>query len=202
MIKNIITSTLAFASTNIDDFFILVLFFGSKRFKTSHIFLGQYVGIFALVLISFAFSFVSQVVDQRIIGLLGIFPMYLGIKQALSMWGKSHAREQENSPQIRGGILAIGGTTIANGGDNIGVYVPLLSAQSAMEKFQFMVVFGVMVFAWCALARYTARHPALERILEKAGHLIMPIILFLLGWIILIGSGTISWLAAWLQTGT
>lgn len=194
MIQNIITSVLAFASTNLDDLFILVLFFGSKRFKTSHVFLGQYVGIFVLVLISLMLSFVSLIIDQRIIGLLGFFPMYLGIRQALSTWGKSNSQKQPDSYAVHGGILAIGGTTIANGGDNIGVYVPLLSTQSTAEKFQFMLVFGVMVYGWCSLAKYVAHHPAVEDVLKNAGHLIMPVILFLLGLVILVGSGTVTWL--------
>jgi cadmium resistance protein CadD (predicted permease) len=130
MIQNIVTSALAFASTNIDDLFILVLFFGSKRFKTSHVFLGQYLGISTLVLISTALSFVSLVVSQHVIGLLGLFPMYLGIKQALSMWGNSGRQKKQHNEQLPGGMFAIAGTTIANGGDNIGVYVPLLSTQS------------------------------------------------------------------------
>ena len=194
MIQNIVTSALAFASTNIDDLFILVLFFGSKRFKTSHVFLGQYLGISTLVLISTALSFVSLVVSQHVIGLLGLFPMYLGIKQALSMWGNSGRQKKQHNEQLPGGMFAIAGTTIANGGDNIGVYVPLLSTQSGMEKVQFMVVFGVMVYGWCVLAKYVAYHPSLESLLEKSGHLIMPVILFLLGMVILVGSGTTTWL--------
>jgi len=194
MIQNIVTSALAFASTNIDDLFILVLFFGSKRFKTSHVFLGQYLGISTLVLISTALSFVSLVVSQHVIGLLGLFPMYLGIKQALSMWGNSGRQKKQHNEQLPGGMFAIAGTTIANGGDNIGVYVPLLSTQSGMEKVQFMVVFGVMVYGWCVLAKYVAYHPSLESLLEKSGHLIMPVILFLLGMVILVESGTVTWL--------
>jgi len=194
MIQNIVTSALAFASTNIDDLFILVLFFGSKRFKTSHVFLGQYLGISTLVLISTALSFVSLVVSQHVIGLLGLFPMYLGIKQALSMWGNSSRQKKQHNEQLPGGMFAIAGTTIANGGDNIGVYVPLLSTQSGMEKVQFMVVFGVMVYGWCVLAKYVAHHPSMESLLQKAGHLIMPVILLLLGLFILVGSGTATWL--------
>jgi len=194
MIQNISTSALAFVSTNIDDLFILVLFFGNKRFKTSHVFLGQYLGIFTLVLISVAFSFVSLVVSQHVIGLLGLFPMYLGVKQALSMWGNSSQREQQQREDIHGGVFAIAGTTIANGGDNVGVYVPLLSTQSGIEKFQFVVVFSVLVYGWCTLAKYVAHHPAMESILEKTGHLIMPVILFLLGLSIIVGAGTATWL--------
>ena len=39
----------AFVSTNIDDLFILMVFFATPRFPSSQIVLGQYIGIGSLI---------------------------------------------------------------------------------------------------------------------------------------------------------
>src|SRR5688572_26253502 len=88
MIQTIITSMLAFASTNVDDIFILMLFFGSRANKPSTIFAGQYLGIGALLIISLVGAVIGNFVDQRYIGLLGLFPIYLAIKQVMELLRK------------------------------------------------------------------------------------------------------------------
>src|SRR5689334_15382583 len=91
--QSIITSILAFSSTNIDDIFVLMLFFGSKRFKPIDIFVGQYVGIVTLVIVSLAGAYLGGFIDPRYVGLLGFFPIYLGIKQAVGLFRKSEDKD-------------------------------------------------------------------------------------------------------------
>src|SRR6478609_1002723 len=76
----ILTSILAFISTNIDDVFLLMLFFGNKHFKDREIVAGQLLGIATLIVISLGISFIGLVVDKAYIGLLGFLPIYIGIK--------------------------------------------------------------------------------------------------------------------------
>ena len=75
--ETILTSIIAFASTNIDDLFILTLFFGDKRYKPLDIYLGQYLGIIVLIAISVSGSLIGNFIDSKYIGLLGLFPIYL-----------------------------------------------------------------------------------------------------------------------------
>jgi cadmium resistance protein CadD (predicted permease) len=86
----IVTSLLAFVSTNIDDIFILTLFFGNKRFKTREIIIGQYLGIISLIAISFVASLAGLVIDKMYIGLLGLLPIYLGIKGFIELFRKTN----------------------------------------------------------------------------------------------------------------
>lgn len=189
MIQNIFTSILAFVSTNIDDIFLLTLFFSTRKFKAVNIFLGQYTGIATLVAISFVGSYIGNFIDQSYVGLLGLFPIYLAIKHIIdSRKGEADDNDEVNIKSR--GILAIAGVTIANGGDNIGVYVPLLTTMSGAEKIQMVVVFLIMTYVWCVAGQYLASRPLIAKQLDKYGHVIVPFVLFMLGIFILFESGT------------
>ena len=125
----LLTSILAFISTNIDDVFLLMLFFGNKRFKEREIVVGQFLGIAALIAVSFAVSFIGLVIDKAYIGLLGFLPIYFGIRGIIQLRTKQiHEEGKVIEPKSnRNNIFTVAGTTIANGGDNIGIYVPLFA---------------------------------------------------------------------------
>ena len=127
MAQNVITSIIAFASTNVDDIFILTLFYASGRYSSNSIVAGQFLGIAFLVGVSLSLSVVGRLIDPRIVGLLGFFPIYLSVRQIIGLLKKGY--EQEEAVKIREAskvatIFSIAMITIANGGDNIGVYVP------------------------------------------------------------------------------
>ena len=196
MMQTLLTSVLAFVSTNIDDIFILMLFFGAKKIKSSRIIAGQYLGIGALVVLSLLGSFVGNFIDQRYIGILGLFPIFLAIRQ---VWQLVRPPEDDDPGEVTAtsaSVFAVAGVTIANGADNIGVYVPLLTTLSQLEKIQLLIVFIVMTYLWCLAGMYLASRPLVAKQLELFGHIIMPVVLFLLGLFILIESGTFGLLVA------
>ena len=128
-LHNLLTSLLAFVSTNVDDLFILTLFFGSKKISAPRIIAGQYLGIATLVVISLLTAYVGNFIDQRFIGVLGLFPIFLAAKQVLGLI-KPDEQQGEDDVALKASIFAVAGVTIANGADNIGVYVPLLTTMS------------------------------------------------------------------------
>ena len=65
----------AFAATNIDDIFVLMMFFSSLSFPVRQVVLGQYVGIGLLIAIGVLGSLISLVVPTYVIGLMGIVPI-------------------------------------------------------------------------------------------------------------------------------
>lgn len=181
----ILTSIIAFASTNIDDIFILALFFGDKRHKTIDIYIGQFVGISLLIAISLMGSFVGNFVDGRYIGLLGLFPIYLGISQLIGLLRKKNREEVANEEGTKAGFLTVATITFANGGDNIGTYIPLFSALSISDKSIMIGIFLAMVFVWLTLAKYLTKHPGLAKSIARYGHIVTPIVLCILGLFIL-----------------
>ncbi|MEJ1238330.1 cadmium resistance transporter [Chryseolinea sp. T2] len=193
MIQTIVASILAFAATNIDDIFILMLLYGNRRIASANILLGQLLGLGTLVFVSYIGSFIGSIIDQRFIGLLGLFPIYLAVTHTISLIRNNAEADEESAvPMKTTSLIAIAGVTIANGGDNIGVYVPLMATMDQFEKIQLILVFGIMTYLWCVIARYLSNRPVIARQLEKYGHIAMPIVLFLLGVLILAESGTLS----------
>lgn len=193
MIKHIITSLLAFVSTNIDDIFILMLFFSGRKFRESQIIIGQYLGIGFLVAVAFVGSYVGNFIDQRYVGILGLFPIYLGIRNIIEGLKKDrHAAEDKTADIKTGSIFAITAVTIANGADNIGVYIPLLTTMTVVEKVALVCVFAIMTYVWCLAGKYLSQHSLIARRLDKYGHVIIPVVLILLGIFILYESGTFS----------
>jgi cadmium resistance protein CadD (predicted permease) len=132
MLETLVMGVVAFASKNIDDIFILTLFFGDKRYKPTDIFIGQYLGIILLILISVIGSFVGNFIDNRYIGLMGLFPIYLGVKQIIRLIKKKNKEaELQIEKKVKTGILTVATVTFANGGDNIGTYIPPFGLGSA-----------------------------------------------------------------------
>ena len=179
-----------------DDLFILTLFFGDRRNKTLDIYLGQYLGIITLIVVSLIGSFIGNFIDSRYIGLMGLFPIYLGLRQLIQLLNhKNQAESKQPEKHIKTGILAVATITFANGGDNIGTYIPLFTALTAFEKSIMIVAFLVMTFAWLALAKYLTTHPLLEKTISKYGHIVTPIVLCLLGLFILKENGSFELLS-------
>lgn len=82
MLSSIITSIISFASTNIDDIFVLMLLYAQVdiKMKKKYIVIGQYLGIGILVVLSLLGAFGLHFVPQKYVGLLGVIPVTLGIK--------------------------------------------------------------------------------------------------------------------------
>jgi len=198
----IVTSLLAFASTNLDDIFILALFFGSRQFSDKAIVLGQFAGISALIGVSWIGSFIGLIVSPQYIGLLGFMPVYFGIKGIIRLARNQHEDPDLHAPghQPSGAIpkkekfyavLTVTSVTIANGGDNISIYLPLYATLSPTHQVIMTLSFLVMTAAWCALAKYVTLHPVVKKAIDRYGHIITPFVLILLGLYIFYESGTI-----------
>jgi len=190
----VFTSLVAFASTNLDDIFILALFFGSRQYRDKDIVLGQFAGISALIAVSWIGSFIGLVLSPAYIGLLGLMPVYLGIRGIIRL-----TRNQYEDHDVSGNllkkenlypILAVASVTVANGGDNISIYLPLFAALSIDHQLAMTMVFLAMTAIWCALAKYVTRHPLIKNSIDRYGHSVTPFVLILLGLYILYQSRT------------
>ncbi len=83
-------------------------------------------------------------------------------------------------------IAGVAAVTFANGGDNIGVYVPVFSTSGAAATAVYAVVFLLLVAVWCALGHWVARRPLVARALSRWGHVVLPVVLIAIGILILI----------------
>ena len=63
--------------------------------------------------------------------------------------------------------LAVAGVAFANGGDNIGVYVPVFTTPNTAGLVTYCAVFLVMVGVWCVLRLFLATRPAVAYALTR-----------------------------------
>ncbi|MEG3988149.1 cadmium resistance transporter [Microcoleus sp. S28C3] len=202
----IIAGITSFAATNIDDMVLSMLFFAqvNDTFRPRHIFVGKYLGFAALIAASLPGFFGGLIVPTAWIGLLGLLPIAIGIShlvkrdneendvQAVSgeFNRKSNSLVSKIANLFNPQTLNVAAVTIANGGDNIGIYLPLFASSDLPSLVVILAVFSVMVGVWSYLAYRLTRQRAIARILTRYTKVVVPFVLIGLGIFILIESGT------------
>lgn len=191
-----------FASTNVDDVFVLLGFFSDPKFRARQIGLGQYLGIGVLYGASVLASMVSLVLPQAYVGLLGLAPIAIGLRKA---WGLRVDRGGADAPAGghsaasagRGNVLTVAMVTVANGGDNLSIYTPLFATRSAPDIALIGVVFAIMTMAWLQVAHWLTNHRTLGAPIRRYGGRLVPFVLIALGVEILHDAGTFGLLHGW-----
>ncbi|MEC4571142.1 cadmium resistance transporter [Streptomyces virginiae] len=186
-----------FAVTNVDDIVILALFFAQgagHRGSTRKIVIGQYLGFAAILAVAVAAAFGAGFLPQGAVPYLGLLPLILGLKAARQAWRQRGAEddgEQDAAGAGQGGpaSLAVAAVTFANGGDNIGVYVPVLATAGAGGMVVYAVVFLALVGVWCIAGRFFATRPVIAGALARWGHVLLPVVLIAVGLMILVEGG-------------
>lgn len=209
IIGAVISGVTAFAATNLDDLFLLMLYFSranNNPQREGNIILGQYLGFSVLVFISVLGYLGSLLIPRHYVGLLGILPILLGIRELLSLRRADEKDEQQivKSP-TRPGIFrsrllkwvnpqasSIAAITVANGSDNLAVYTPLFAAGGVMPMVIIILVLLLMVRVWCFIADWLAENPVTAGPLRRYGKLLMPFVLMGIGLTILIESGALE----------
>ena len=187
-------AVVVFVSTNIDDLFVLLGFFADPRFRARDVVIGQYAGIGALYGASVVSSLVSLVVPVEYIGLLGVAPIVVGARRLRDLTRRQEVPGEEpaDHPKAgsRGRTLSVAAVTIANGGDNIGIYTPLFATRSGTDIAVIGVVFAVLIATWCLVARWMVVHPWLGAPIRRYAGRVVPFVLIGLGVLVLYEAGT------------
>ena len=77
--------------------------------------------------------------------------------------------------------LTVSAVTISNGGDNIGVYVPLFANSTIAEIVVIAIIFTLLVAVWCTIGYTLVKAPLIGDPLRRYGHRILPFVLIGLG---------------------
>jgi len=195
LLSTIAIGITVFAVTNIDDILLLAAFFSDARLKRLNILIGQFLGIAALVAASSAAAALALVVPQGWIALLGFAPLLLGLRGLLALWRSNTPDVQDNAvreehaieDRTHSQVFAVAAVTIANGGDNLGVYIPLFASQmSAIPVY--VVVFAAMTVLWCALGYALVSNRWIGEFVTRIARWALPFVLIGLGLHILSGA--------------
>ncbi len=230
MISVIITAFVSFASTNIDDIFVLMLFFSQagNQLQKHHIIIGQYLGIMTLLFISISGAIGLNLIPQQYTRLLGIIPILLGMKEWLKYRKDKkdavgieplniNATNSENTVEsevqelagheteikqtqdtrkgkkkaasgkrIHPAVLNVFLVTIANGADNIGVYIPLFIRLNLPELITTIIVFLSLVAVWCRIGERLTNFPRIKHAVQKYKSIVVPVVFIVIGIFVLV----------------
>ncbi len=190
------TAVGAFVITNIDDFaLLLLLFLGQPSEGTGQwrIVAGQYLGFCVLLIISAAGGGMVRTIPAHWIGLFGLVPLALGVRSFASA-----ARGDPGAAApawVGNSIVAVAIMTVANGGDNVAVYVLLFRQLDATGAAVTVLVFLLLLALWCAAALIVGRHARLIPGVVAASRWLTPAALVIIGIFLLIRTGAFSYLA-------
>ncbi len=184
----IITAVSAFISTNLDDLFLLVAFFANPEFKAKDVLLGQYLGFIILLTVSSLAYFLQFIVPSQWISLLGVIPIMIGVMGLINLKSETSDGEKRDISYYKNGqrILVVALVTIANGGDNLGVYMPLFASMNSMGLFLTAGIFLIMVGAWCLFGFKLVNNQVLGDKIKDYGHQILPFVMIIIGLVIIL----------------
>ena len=204
MIQNVVTSIILYSGTAVDLLIILMLFFAKRKSRKDiiNIYLGQFLGSVSLILLSLLFAFVLYYIPSKeILGLLGLIPIFLGLKVLLlgDSDGEAIAKEglRKDNKNL---IFLVAMITFAScGADNIGIFVPYFTTLNLADLIVALLTFLVMIYLLVFSAQKLAQVPSVGETLEKYSRWFIAVVYLGLGIYILIENNSFNML--WTMLG-
>lgn len=201
MIQNVVTSIILYSGTAVDLLIILMLFFAKRKSRKDiiNIYLGQFLGSVTLILLSLLFAFVlNYIPSKEILGLLGLIPIFLGLKVLLlgDSDGEAIAKDglRKDNKNL---IFLVAMITFAScGADNIGVFVPYFTTLNLANLIVTLLTFLVMIYLLVFSAQKLAQVPSVGETLEKYSRWFIAVVYLGLGMYILIENNSFDMLWA------
>jgi cadmium resistance protein CadD (predicted permease) len=179
-----------FVATNLDNLIVLVVLYlsahagGVRRWAIP---VGQYVGALIVLTTSAVAAAGLVVVPREWVGLIGLIPMTLGVR---GLWQVRNGAEERDHSTGGSGLGSVIAVTVANGGDNISVYTAAFRTLDVRASVITFLVALAIVGPWCLVGSYLARHRRVAAMVDRAGHILVPVAFIAVGAVILVRSGT------------
>jgi cadmium resistance protein CadD (predicted permease) len=196
ILEHSIVGLVVFVTTEIDDLVVLAALFADPQLRNRAIVAGQLLGIGVLTATSAVAAAAALAIPPGWTALLGFAPLVLGLRRLLrdaagddEAIGQEHVHEgpQRTRENIYSQTLAVSSITIANGGDNLGVYIPLFASAPRVVPL-YALIFAAMTVIWCLIAHGAVNNPWLGEHIRRYGHIVVPFILIGLGLYLLSGA--------------
>lgn len=206
MLQTLLVGIALFASTNVDDIFLTMAFFADPRLDPRAVVAGKYAGIAALVAASAVAAACALAVPPEWIALLGLAPLGLGLHRLWVAWrtpsapsAEDHSAEDATAASRAGSLVAqaasVAAVTAANGGDNLGVYIPVFARDLGAIPL-YATIFATMTAVWCVVGRTLVTHRLVAATMRRASAVLLPWVLIGLGlWILSDAVGLVGFAA-------
>lgn len=140
----------------------------------------------SLIGVSLAGSLITLVLPRNLIGLIGLFPIAIGIKELLELHKKDSKDDVKLSKKIRTKKIRLPLLTVAavtfSGGEEIGIYTALFATNNEVAAIMALIsVVMVLTTLSFFLANYLVKHRFLADIFRRVGNRLLPFVLIGLG---------------------
>jgi cadmium resistance protein CadD (predicted permease) len=218
------TIQVAFAAglaTTFDDNIYLTAFFGevNRNFRPLHVVTGEIIGFTVLLSLSLVGYAVGMNLPSSTVGLLGILPIAIGIKNLIEFANEARQNErgsdrlsttktEPHRPHYLTGFKArkltiwqvlrdrktydVALVSISNGSNNLSIYITLFASLTLAKIAVVIPVLYIFIFTWLALSLSLTRMPGISLALNRNTKVFFPFILMWLGYRILNDSGAIN----------
>lgn len=182
----VVVGSVAFVGTMFDNLFafsaqLLVTDVARHRVVAR----AQALGVLVLVVIAAGVGSLLAPIPTRWIGVLCVAPWALA-------WHAWRHRRDEIRPTNRRGALTTFSVTLALGGDNLAVWIPLLRAHGTARGVGTAAVFALWEVIFVAGALALVRHPRVVAWGTRWGPALVPWVYLALGVLVLVECGTLT----------
>ncbi len=183
------SAAIIFVITNVDAFLVLTLLFAASRGtgvpRPAQIVAGQYLGFIAWVVVSVVAAAGLRLVADAWVGLLGVVPLALGLHGLL----RAH---RHPTYVCATGTWSVAVLTIANGVDNVTVYVLHFIDLSPGAEALTIALFCVLLAVWCGAAALIGSRKTVSTLVGSAGRWLIPTVFIAIGTWVVIKSGVLA----------
>lgn len=202
MLTTIVSAIVSYIATSIDYIVILVVLFAQMKKRKNgvrDIVLGQYLGFTILIVISLLAAFGLAFIPQQWIGLLGLIPIFIGLKVLFEKDEGDEEDEEilESTNRFSSFILSVTVIMLAAGGDNLGVYIPYFTVLNTIELIVTIVIYYIAAAVLLYLCQRVSAVKGISETVEKYEEIIVPIVFLALGIMIMSENGTFSMILNW-----
>lgn len=195
-----VTATVAYASTNVDGYAVLLGFFSNERYRAAEIAAGQFASVAAQVALSVAIAQSGWVVQGPFIGLVGVVPLVAGLKRIAEMRRRDatqidSASEQTDAAQgALGRAATVAAVATSSAIDNVLVYASLFVGRSTLDISMISCLFGLLTVGLGVGACATAGSRAPVAALRVGAGRVAPFMTAAIGVLLLVRFGTVPWI--------
>jgi cadmium resistance protein CadD (predicted permease) len=186
----------AFVGTNVDNGLVaMALVAGAPEERAHRIAAGQVAGFLVLVAVAATAAAVLFEFSPKVVGLLGLVPLAIGVRGLVGLRATRGRTDRESSVAQRAvgrSFTAAALVTIASGGDNLAVYIPLFRVGGTARLVTIALVFVAGEIGLTALVLAGGRHPTARGVMARLGAVAVPVLMCAVGVLVMVEAKTFS----------
>jgi len=196
------TAVVAYVSTNVDGYALLLGFFSNARYRVMEIVAGQFASTAAQIAVSIAIAQSGWVKDAPALGLAGVVPLVVGLRRIAGLKRLAGGNEQDAVDLVAAAtgcwarIAAVALVATSSAVDNVLVYASLLIGRTTGDMVWVAIVFGLLTALWCACAFVMLRSRVSVHWLKMTAARVAPFMTTAIGASLLVRFNTLAWICS------